>query len=63
MKETLKALRERVGLSQTEVAKALGVQQTTVSMWETGDNMPRAALLPQLAELYQCTINDLYGEG
>ena len=61
MKEALKALRLRAGLSQDEVAAALHIQQTTVSMWESGINMPRAALLPALAELYGCTIDDLYG--
>ena len=62
MKHSLKELRKRSGLSQADVACALGILQTTVSMWETGDNMPRAAMLPKLAELYHCSINDLYGE-
>ena len=62
MKDALKELRNRSGLSQAEVACALGVLQSTVSMWETGDNTPRTAMLPKLAELYHCTINDLYGE-
>ena len=63
MKDALKELRKRSGLSQDDVASALGVQQPTVSMWETGDNMPRAAMLPKLVELYHCKINDLYGKG
>ena len=62
MKDALKELRKQSGLSQEDVAFALGVLQSTVSMWETGDNMPRAAMLPKLAELYHCSINDLYGK-
>lgn len=62
MKDALKELRKQSGLSQVDVACALGVLQTTVSMWETGDNMPRAAMLPKLAELYHCSIDDLYGK-
>ncbi len=62
MKEALKELRKRSGLSQADVALALGVLQTTVSMWETGDNMPRTGLLPKLAELYHCNISDLFGK-
>lgn len=62
MKDSLKELRKRSGLSQADVADALGVLQTTVSMWETGENMPRAAMLPKLAELYHCSIGDLYGK-
>ena len=61
MKEALKVLREQAGLSQAEVAAALNIQQSTVSMWETGENRPRAGLLPKLSELYRCTIDDLYG--
>lgn len=60
MKCVLRDLRKRSGLSQADVASALGVLQTTVSMWETGENMPRTALLPKLAELYGCTIDDLF---
>ena len=62
MKDALKELRKRSGLSQADVACALGVLQSTVSMWETGDNAPRAAMLPKLAELYHCNINDLFDE-
>ena len=62
MREALKALRQRAGLSQGEVALALGVQQSTVAMWETGANMPRAVLLPKLADLYHCTVDELYGK-
>lgn len=63
MKDALKELRRKSGLSQADVACVLGIQQPTVSMWETGENMPRASILPKLAELYRCNINDLYGKG
>lgn len=63
MREALKELRKRAGLNQTEVATALNVQQSTVAMWENGENKPRADKLPELAKLYHCTINDLYGYG
>ena len=62
MKDSLKVLREQAGLSQAAVAAALNIQQSTVSMWETGENQPRAALLPKLSELYGCTIDELFGE-
>lgn len=60
MKEALKELRNRAGLSQSDVAAALNIKQTTVSMWESGDNKPRAALLPAIAQLYGCTIDELF---
>ena len=30
------------------------------SSWESGDAMPTAAKLPQIAALYKCSINDLF---
>ena len=32
----LKAARERLGLTQAELAKAVGVQRVTVARWEAG---------------------------
>ncbi len=32
----LRAAREKLGLTQAELAKALGVQRVTVARWETG---------------------------
>jgi len=56
---SLKAYREKVGLLQAEAAEALGVTQGAVSSWECGGYMPRADLLPKIATLYKCTIDDL----
>lgn len=41
--ETVRALRERLGISQRELADELGVRQQTVSEWETGMYRPRGA--------------------
>lgn len=51
--------RDRAGLTQYEVAKKIGVDQSAVSFWERGKTAPRAALLPKIAALYHCTIEDL----
>lgn len=53
--------REKTGLSQKDVAERLGVDQSAVSFWETGRNTPRASMLVKLAELYCCTIDELFG--
>ena len=55
----LKKQREKVGLTQQAVADVLNLRQTTVSMWETGDSLPRADLLLKIAELYGCTVDEL----
>lgn len=56
-----KELRLRAGLSQYEVAGKLGVRQSTVAMWETGANRPRADRFPELAELFDCELPELFG--
>ena len=52
--------RTRAGLSQRKVAKELNVTPAAVALWDTGKTMPRAALLPQIAELYGCAIEELF---
>ena len=54
--------RKKVGLSQKEVAEKLGVSDAAVCMWETGKTRPRAALLPLIAELYHCSVDELLKE-
>jgi DNA-binding transcriptional regulator YiaG len=39
----IRALRRRLGLTQAEFARELGVRQQTVSEWETGQYGPRGA--------------------
>lgn len=57
-----KNARIQAGYTQKEVAKKLGVSRTTVSMWETGSNFPRGALLKAIAELYNCKLEDLLND-
>lgn len=54
--------RLRGGLpTQREVAKILGVQESSVSKWERGLSRPRADKLPTIAKLYGCSIEELLG--
>ena len=58
----IKEKREAKSMTQTEIAEKLNISRTTVSMWETGDSMPRADKLPALARILDCTIDELMGE-
>ncbi len=58
----IKEFREKANLSQAEVAEKLGIKQNAVSMWETGENFPRADKLPELAKIFGCTIDDLFAD-
>ncbi len=51
--DSIAGLRARLGLTQAEMARALGVRQQTISEWETGRYEPRGAsrrMLQFLAE-------------
>lgn len=55
----IKNIREQAGLTQVEVAKALNVSQSAVAAWETGQTLPRADKLIDIAKLLNCTIEEL----
>lgn len=56
---TFQQARQKAGLTQKQAATALGINQATVCLWESGKTAPRAALLPRIAALYRCTVDDL----
>ena len=41
--ESVRDLRRRLGMTQSDLAEELGVRQQTVSEWETGVYRPRGA--------------------
>lgn len=41
----IKAIRNRIGMSQTEFAKAFGISLGTLRHWERGDRTPRGPAL------------------
>lgn len=55
----LKCLREEKNISQMQLALKMGVSQQAVAKWETGESFPRAEKLIQLAEVLNCTIDEL----
>lgn len=59
----IKTLREKMGITQVELAARLNVTQPTIAMWETGEAMPRADKLPELARVLGCSIDELFKEG
>jgi transcriptional regulator with XRE-family HTH domain len=45
----LASLRQEAGLTQAELAKAIGASQQNVAFWEFSDKPPRSEVLPKLA--------------
>jgi DNA-binding XRE family transcriptional regulator len=56
---TLRDLRERILLSQGELAHAVGVHHETVYSWESGRKTPRHEYRRKLAEVFRCTPEEL----
>lgn len=54
--------RIKADMTQEQLAAALKVNRATVTMWETGKSSPRAEMLPVIARLLECKIDDLYGK-
>ena len=57
--DKLFALRRRAGMSQQEVAAAIGVSRQTVSNWEQNQGAPALDKAAELARLYGVSLNDL----
>ena len=60
----MKFLREhrlKANLTQAQVAEQLGVQPSTVTMWETGKREPNINMLRRLSELFGCSVDGLLG--
>lgn len=56
----LKAMRRRAGFTVAQLAERLSVTRATIYFWEQGRYLPNAGLLPELAEILGCTIDDLF---
>lgn len=59
--EAIKCLREKKGLSQDELAKILRVDRSTVAKWETKGIYPRGEKVLEIADVFNCTVDTLYG--
>lgn len=49
---TIRQLRKRAGFTQSDLAKTLGVDQSTISQWENARTVPELDKIPQLAKLF-----------
>ncbi len=55
----LKFFRNKKSLTQKNIANALGLSISTISKWESGISKPRADTLKKLADLLDCTVDEL----
>ena len=55
----LRTARRSAGLTQRQLAEALGVESITVSRWERGVTTPSLPRLRRIAEITETTVSDL----
>ena len=59
IQDKMVTLRKRTGMSQQEVADAIGVTRQTISNWELGQGSPTLDRAAELARLYDVSLDDL----
>jgi transcriptional regulator with XRE-family HTH domain len=61
LRENISFLRRNKGLTQEQLAEKLGVTNQAVSKWESGQCCPDIILLPEIADIFGVTIDELIG--
>ena len=61
MKLRIKEFRVKKGITQSDLAKLVGVTQSAVAKWETGGFTPSTSTLFALADGLNCTVDELCG--
>lgn len=58
--DKLRVLRENAGLSQEDLARKLRAQQSTVSRWEAGEQVPRPRKIKALSIVLKVKVQELF---
>ena len=59
--DRIKSIREQNHLTQTELAKRLGITRSSVNAWEMGISVPSTQYLTELASLFHVSTDYLLG--
>lgn len=59
--DKIKHLREQKGLTQTELAKQLGITRSSVNAWEMGISVPSTQYIVELAGIFMVSTDFLLG--
>lgn len=57
--DRIKSLREQSGMSQTELAKLLGITRSSVNAWELGISVPSTPYIVELANIFKISTDYL----
>lgn len=59
--DRIRLLRERRGLTQSELAKQLGITRSSVNAWEQGISVPSTQYIVELATIFKISTDYLLG--
>lgn len=59
----IKKIRKERGLTQKQLSEMIMVNQSTVAMWETGKSLPRSNHLIRVAQVLECSVDELLQKG
>lgn len=57
--DRIKALREQKGITQTDLARQLGITRSSVNAWELGISVPSTQYIVELAHLFRVSTDYL----
>ena len=60
--DTISYYRKQMNLTQEALAQKLGVTNQSVSKWESAQCYPDISLIPTLAEIFEISIDELFGK-
>lgn len=58
----LREIRKHRGITQVQLAEIIGVEQSTISQWETGRSQPSLKIAVKIANALGCKVDDLIKE-
>ena len=61
--ENIKQLRVSRGMSQEQLAEAIGKSRSAVSQYETDVNIPRMGVIEDLARIFLVSKSEILGDG
>lgn len=59
--DRIKHLREQLGITQSELAKKLGITRSSVNAWELGISVPSTQYVVELATIFKVSTDYLLG--
>ncbi len=54
--------RHKAGLTQAQLAQKIGVSKACIGMWENGNRSPNISTLKKLAQILDCTVDELIAD-